>query len=97
MLKARGLLMKPGDNVITVVEEAESNAVVFFENNGIENTQVAIDRIPFGHKMAIRDIAAGDIIRKYGEPISVATCAIKAGQHVHIHNTESQRGRGDKG
>ena len=52
------------------------------------------DNIPFGHKFAIRDIPEGSLILKYGEPIGVARIDIKAGQHVHVHNLESKRGRG---
>jgi len=33
---------------------------------------------------------------KYGEPIGIATRDIRSGQHVHVHNLESARGRGDK-
>ncbi|MDP1993088.1 MAG: SAF domain-containing protein [Syntrophales bacterium] len=38
----------------------------------------------------------GDLIVKYGEPIGIATQDIRIGQHVHVHNLESARGRGDK-
>jgi altronate dehydratase small subunit len=38
----------------------------------------------------------GDSIIKYGEVIGVATREIAPGQHVHVHNLESRRGRGDK-
>ena len=42
--------------------------------------------IPMGHKVALRDIAAGEKVIKYGFPIGVATEAIPAGSHVHTHN-----------
>ena len=42
--------------------------------------------VPKGHKVALRDIAAGEEVRKYGFPIGRATAAIPAGQHVHSHN-----------
>ena len=42
--------------------------------------------IPMGHKVALRDIAAGEKVIKYGFPIGVATEAIPAGGHVHTHN-----------
>ena len=32
---------------------------------------------------------------KYGEEIGVASRAIAAGNHVHVHNLDSMRGRGD--
>lgn len=32
---------------------------------------------------------------KYGEIIGKASVEIRKGQHVHVHNLESLRGRGD--
>jgi len=43
------------------------------------------------HKFALRDIAAGETVVRYGESIGRATCAIAAGAHVHIHNLVSAR------
>lgn len=51
--------------------------------------------IPFGHKIALQAIAAGQPVTKYGEAIGLATVDIVPGEHVHTHNVESQRGRGD--
>ncbi|NWK97734.1 altronate hydrolase [Sphingobium lactosutens] len=39
-----------------------------------------------GHKVALRPIAAGEPVNRYGWPIGTATRAIAAGQHVHSHN-----------
>src|SRR5213592_4443717 len=44
------------------------------------------DRIPAGHKVAIRPIAIGEPIRRYGQIIGFATAPIAPGQHVHIQN-----------
>ncbi len=56
---------------------------------------VALDPIAYGHKIALMDIAAGDTVLKYGLSIGSATRDIKEGEHVHAHNVESNRGRGD--
>ena len=53
------------------------------------------DDIPFGHKFALRDIAQGELIIKYGEEIGVASRDIAQGTYVHVHNLDSMRGRGD--
>jgi hypothetical protein len=45
--------------------------------------------VKLGDKVAARDLAAGEIIRKYGVPIGSATRAIEAGEHVHLHNMKS--------
>lgn len=42
--------------------------------------------VPFGHKAALRAIAAGEKVIKYGVTIGVATTAIAQGDHVHVHN-----------
>jgi altronate hydrolase len=42
--------------------------------------------VPPGHKLAVRDIAAGAPVRRYGQIIGFATQPIRRGQHVHVHN-----------
>ncbi|MBA2964395.1 MULTISPECIES: UxaA family hydrolase [Ramlibacter] len=42
--------------------------------------------VPPAHKLAVRDIAAGQPVRRYGQIIGFAAQAIAAGQHVHVHN-----------
>ena len=51
--------------------------------------------IPYGHKVAVRDIQVGEPIIKYGESIGRAVRDIKKGDYVHVHNMEAMRGRGD--
>ncbi len=52
-----------------------------------------VEDIPMGHKFALRPID-GEVI-KYGEVIGVADRPIAPGEHVHVHNVKSRRGRGD--
>ena len=54
--------------------------------NKLDNVDI---NLADGHKYAIRDIAAGENIIKYGNPIGHATCDIKAGEHVHTHNVKT--------
>ncbi len=84
------------DNVGTAVLEsinAGDHVTCNGERRDIEI--VAQDDIAYGHKIALMDIAAGDTVLKYGLSIGSALCDIKAGEHVHAHNVESNRGRGD--
>ncbi|MBV8096072.1 MAG: altronate dehydratase [Acetobacteraceae bacterium] len=46
----------------------------------------ATDRIPPGHKVAVRPHAQGEAVHKYGQIIGFATQPIAPGQHVHVHN-----------
>ena len=63
---------------------------------GPEGGVTALQPIPIYHKIAIRPIAKGEKIYKYGQPIGVASADIARGEHVHVHNLESDRGRGDR-
>ncbi len=53
----------------------------------------AAERIPAGHKAAIRAHEVGEPIRRYGQIIGFATVPIEPGRHVHVHNC----GMGDFG
>lgn len=90
------LVMDSKDHVATALKEIQVGQVVTYRiENEIKQIQVR-DLIPFGHKIAITEIAIGEHVRKYGETIGSATAIIHAGQHVHVHNIEGIRGRGDK-
>ncbi|MEY2657537.1 MAG: hypothetical protein RL442_1356 [Pseudomonadota bacterium] len=51
----------------------------------IENFQVK-GLVPPGHKVAARDIAPGQPVRRYNQIIGFASQPIAAGEHVHVHN-----------
>ncbi len=48
--------------------------------------------VPQGHKFALRAIAAGEKVIKYGAVIGIATQAIAPGEHVHSHNLKTALG-----
>jgi galactarate dehydratase len=48
--------------------------------------------IPQGHKIAIQPIKQGQVVRKYGQVIGLATADIGIGEHVHVHNMEMDEG-----
>ena len=47
---------------------------------------VARQRIPPGHKVAVRAIKPGEPVRKYNQIIGFAITAIAPGEHVHVDN-----------
>lgn len=49
----------------------------------------AAEAIPFGHKIALRDLPAGAEVRKFGWPIGRTKVAVAVGAHVHTHNVET--------
>lgn len=95
----KAIVMKAADNVATVVEAVEAGTAVTAVTAQAGDAAVTVavtEPIPFGHKFALRAIKKGEAIKKYGETIGLATRDIAPGQHVHVHNLESCRGRGDK-
>ncbi len=92
----RAISADPHDNVATLVEHADAGEEVLIETSG-KSAKVRLKMpVAIFHKFALRDIAAGETVIKYGEAIGKATSVIKTGEHVHIHNVESSRGRGDR-
>ena len=47
--------------------------------------------IPIGHKLAIKDLAEGDTVVKYGVDIGKAVARINVGEHLHVHNVKTKR------
>jgi len=84
-----------GDSVATALMDLCAGDEVSFERDGCMETMKEVDAIPFGHKFALVAIPEGGDVLKYGEVIGRATVSIAVGAHVHVHNLESLRGRGD--
>ena len=85
------------DNVGTTVgEPIEAGETIGTDGRVSDLTLVARADIPYGHKIALADIAAGEQVIKYGLSIGSASTDIQTGDHLHVHNVESLRGRGDK-
>jgi len=91
----RAILIHPKDNVATVIKSVKSKERidVVMRNENVSSLQ-ARQTIPFAHKVALRDVKKGDAVLKYGAKIGSATKAIQQGDHVHTHNTGSNRAHG---
>lgn len=81
----RLIRLGPQDAVLVVGASLAAGETLRVE--GRETTLPA--PLTLGHKIAARDIAEGERVLKYGMPIGVATRAIAAGEHVHVHNLRS--------
>ncbi|MBR3503947.1 MAG: altronate dehydratase [Clostridia bacterium] len=85
------LRIRPEDTVAVALQPLATGEAV--EAGGARVT--LIEDIPMGHKLALRDIAPGEAVIKYGHPIGEATRDIPAGSLVHTHNLRSLlRGEG---
>ncbi|MFN4058991.1 MAG: UxaA family hydrolase [Roseinatronobacter sp.] len=47
--------------------------------------------IPIGHKVALKDLSAGDTVIKYGEDIGIMIGSAQIGGHVHTQNLKTKR------
>jgi len=72
--------LRPNDDVAVALRDLEPGHLV--------DDVRTIERVGAGHKVALHNMPAGALIRKYGQVIGVATEAIPAGAHVHSHNLE---------
>ena len=96
MSPKRAIVMNGKDNTATAVEAINAGTEVVVDIAGQAHAIQVVHKIPFGHKFSLRPIEVGSPIIKYGETIGYATQSIGSGEHVHVHNLESGRGRGDK-
>lgn len=76
---AATLLIDPRDNVAVALRAVAAG-------DRIADGVTALADVPAGHKIALRPIASGEEVFKYGWPIGRATRDIAAGAHVHSHN-----------
>ncbi len=85
------------DNVATIFANGitDGTVVAVRDKKGNHEDIPVIGDVPYGHKIALRDIAKGERIMKYGECIGAASADIRKGEYVHVHNLEALRGRGD--
>jgi arabinonate dehydratase len=72
--------LHPDDDVVIARAEIPTGTLVTREKVH------TIVTIPAGHKLAVRDVAQGQPLRRYNQIIGFATRPIKAGEHVHVHN-----------
>jgi len=82
------------DNVgVVVVENLAAGTemlCVLTEDNSEFRATIRQD-VPIGHKVALRDLAVGDTVIKYGQDIGRVVVPIRKGDHVHTHNLKTKR------
>ena len=76
------LRLNPADDVVIACRELEAGT------NLLKEGVVCAERIPAGHKVATRDIAKDEPVRRYSQIIGFASRPIARGGHVHVHNLE---------
>ena len=87
----RTILLHVKDNVATALTDLKKGEQVNASLDDISVDVTLHEDVAFGHKYALRDIAKGEEVIKYGMPIGKALSDICAGDWVSVHNCRSQR------
>ena len=88
------VLHDKGDTVAVVVVEGVKagmtlNGWIMDEDRTM--TLQAQQDIPIGHKVALKPMAVGDTVVKYGIDMGKVVAPIKPGEHAHVHNIKTKR------
>jgi (2R)-sulfolactate sulfo-lyase subunit alpha len=92
-MKHNALIHDPEDDVAVVVvdvKKGDTVSAVTLEGKAVAQV-TAIEDVPLGHKVAMRDLATGKKIIKYDRPVGVVYKDIKKGAHVHTQNIKTER------
>ncbi len=73
------------DNVVVCLADVKQGTEIVVDDNRV----VALQDTPAGHKLLLKDIAAGDDVIKYGYPIGHAAEVLKAGTWVNENNLKT--------
>ena len=90
-MNRRLILLHDSDDVATALTPLAAGETVTAALGDRSVSVTLTDEVPFGHKVALRPIARGEDVLKYGLPIGQALADIPAGAWVHVHNCRSER------
>lgn len=85
-MEINALLMDPGDNVVTCVNEVAKGETVACRKGEEVLTLTSLEDIPYCHKIALTDIPEEGEVVKYGESPGKTSEAIPAGHRVSHNN-----------
>ncbi|MDH4207672.1 MAG: UxaA family hydrolase [Anaerolineae bacterium] len=90
------LVLDAKDNVATALRALQEGECLEMEVGDSTSEIAVLEPIAFGHKVALVEIEVEQPVVKYGEIIGLATRKIARGEHVHTHNVEGLKGRGER-
>lgn len=78
---------------VVVVEDIKPNTDVtgWIMETDETITLKALDPVPLGHKIALRDLKSGEPVLKYGHDVGRVVADVGKGHHVHVHNLKTKR------
>ena len=83
---ANAIVIDPEDDVATLLQAAAPGETVVWKTSDDHVDLRTCEAVPEGHKVALKDIPKGTVVRKYGYAIARAERDIRKGEHVHTHN-----------
>ena len=83
--QSNAVVLHEDDNVAVAVRPIGAGEAIVVDGKEL---LTAAEDVDVGHKVALRSIASGGTVYRYGEPIIEATEAIGPGAWVHVHNTQ---------
>lgn len=81
----RYVVLNPNDNVGVATQTLLPS----------DDSDLIAERVPRGHKIALRDLQAGERVFKFGSMIGLTTETVAKGCHVHTHNLAFQETAAD--
>jgi altronate hydrolase len=76
------LLLHPDDDVAVAMTDLAPGDLVEVTGRPVP----VLGHVAAGHKISVRDLPTGSVVRKYGQVIGVTTAEVGRGDHVHVHN-----------
>jgi (2R)-sulfolactate sulfo-lyase subunit alpha len=95
-MRNRILVHDRADDVGVAVADlkaGEEPDILTLDGESVGRVRLA-DDIPWGHKVALRELAVGKTVIEYGRAIGAAVQPVRSGAHVHVHNLKSLRWTG---
>jgi altronate dehydratase small subunit len=91
--RPRALIVDGRDSVATLLDATEPGKIVTLLDPGFRRAGTIEARTSIApyHKIAIREMALGESVVKFGEVIGRVSCPIAMGEHVHVQNVVSAR------
>ncbi|SDC83682.1 altronate hydrolase [Terribacillus halophilus] len=81
------ILLHKNDGVAVALRDIHNGEAILIDE--LSKSITAIEDIPKSHKFAVKTIAQGDDVLKFGYSIGVATEAITEGSWIHTHNLKT--------
>lgn len=83
-MENKAIKLHDKDNVAVLLNSIRNGEIISIQD---VDKKIKLNKgIPYGHKVALKDIGVNEWVIKYGEYMGIATENISKGDHVHVSN-----------